>query len=96
MIFSDTTKYNGTLSYTPVTSTYPASYYWGVDQSITYGTTSILSSTAGIVDTGTTLVLIATDAYNKYVKATGAKLDSSTGTFFLDYNSMPIHQLMSY
>lgn len=36
-----------------VTSTYPASFYWGVDESITYGTTTILSSTAGIVDTGT-------------------------------------------
>jgi hypothetical protein len=37
----------------PVTSTYPASYYWGIQQTITYGTsTSILTSTAGIVDTG--------------------------------------------
>ena len=62
------------------TSTTPAAYYWGIDQTITYGTsTSILSDNAGIVDTGTTLIYIATDAYNKYVSATGAKLDSTTG-----------------
>jgi hypothetical protein len=29
--------------------------------------------------TGTTLLLIATDAYNRYVDATGAVLDSATG-----------------
>ena len=45
----------------PITSTSPASEYVGIDQSITYGSagTTILSSTAGITDTGTTLVLLA-------------------------------------
>ncbi len=81
-----------------VTSTSPAKFYWGIDESVTYGTsTTILSSTAGIVDTGTstdrknascsadstyigtTLVLLATDAYNRYLSATGATLDSTTG-----------------
>jgi len=75
----DSSKYTGSISYTPVTSTSPASYYWGINQSIKYGTTTILSSTAGIVDTGTTLILLATDAYNKYKSATGATLDSTTG-----------------
>ena len=37
----------------PITSTSPASSYWGIDASIAYGDTSILSLTAGIVDTGT-------------------------------------------
>lgn len=79
IVFSDPSKYTGTLTYTPITSTSPASEYWGINESITYGSTSILTSTAGIVDTGTTLILIATNAYNKYVSATGAKLDSTTG-----------------
>ena len=41
-----------------VTSTSPASQYWGITQSITYGSshTTILSSTAGIVDTGASAV----------------------------------------
>ncbi|KAG6817906.1 hypothetical protein H0H87_012374 [Tephrocybe sp. NHM501043] len=76
----DTTKITGSITYAPVTSTSPASYYWGINQSITYSTsTSILSSTAGIVDTGTTLLYIATDAYNRYRTATGAVLDNTTG-----------------
>ncbi|KIP03623.1 hypothetical protein PHLGIDRAFT_233169 [Phlebiopsis gigantea 11061_1 CR5-6] len=75
----DSSKYTGSINYVSLTSTSPASYYWGIDQSISYNSATILSSTAGIVDTGTTLILIATDAYNKYVSATGAKLDSTTG-----------------
>ncbi|KAH9947115.1 acid protease [Amylocystis lapponica] len=78
---TDSSKYTGSITYTPLTSTSPASEYWGIDESITYGTskTSILSSTAGIVDTGTTLVLIASDALKKYQTATGATSDESTG-----------------
>ncbi|KZT30116.1 family A1 protease [Neolentinus lepideus HHB14362 ss-1] len=76
---ADSSKYTGTLAYTSLTSTSPASEYWGIDQSVSYGGQTILASTAGIVDTGTTLVYIATDAYNKYVSATGASLDSTTG-----------------
>ncbi|KAF9031013.1 acid protease [Hymenopellis radicata] len=76
----DTSKLTSNISYTPLTSTFPSSFYWGIDESITYGTsTTILSSTAGIVDTGTTLVLLATDAYDKYVCATGATFDTNTG-----------------
>ncbi|KAG1851517.1 aspartic peptidase domain-containing protein [Suillus tomentosus] len=68
-----------TVVYVPVTSTYPASRYWGIDQSISYGSTQILHKTAGIVDTGTTLILIASDAFNKYKSATGGTLDEATG-----------------
>jgi hypothetical protein len=37
----------------PITTTYPANQYWGIDQSVRYGaSTNILDTTAGIVDTG--------------------------------------------
>ncbi|KAF9534256.1 aspartic peptidase domain-containing protein [Crepidotus variabilis] len=75
----DDSKYTGNITYTPITTTYPASEYWGIDQSIKYGSAEILSTTAGIVDTGTTLILLATDAYKRYVSATGAVLDTTTG-----------------
>ncbi|KAI0059567.1 family A1 protease [Artomyces pyxidatus] len=77
----DTSKTTGDVNYVPITSTSPASQYWGIDQSISYGdgSTTLLDSTAGIVDTGTTLVLIATDAFQAYQQATGATLDSATG-----------------
>ncbi len=69
----------------PITSTSPASAYWGIDQDVTYGSsgTSLLSGSAGIVDTGTTLLLLATDAFKAYQRATGAKLDQSTGLLSL-------------
>jgi hypothetical protein len=47
-----------------VTIAYPASDYWGIDQSISYGSTPILSTTAGIFDSGTTLILIASGKPN--------------------------------
>lgn len=77
---TDSSKFTGSITFTPLTKTSPASEFWGINQSIRYGTsTSILSSTAGIVDTGTTLLLIATDAFNRYRSATGAVEDDTTG-----------------
>ncbi|OCB89084.1 acid protease [Sanghuangporus baumii] len=78
---TDSSKLTGEITYVPITSTSPASAYWGIDQSITYGNseTSILNTTAGIVDTGTTLLYLATDAFQAYQRATGATLDQTTG-----------------
>jgi hypothetical protein len=68
------------VNFVPITSTSPASNYWGIDQDLTYGNnTSLLTGSAGIVDTGTTLLMIATDAFQAYQKATGATMDQSTG-----------------
>lgn len=43
----------------PITTTYPASEYWGIDQTVVYGSQTILPFSSGVVDTGTTLVLLA-------------------------------------
>ncbi|KAG2123653.1 aspartic peptidase domain-containing protein [Suillus cothurnatus] len=76
---TDATKYTGAIAYTPLTTTYPSSYYWGINESITYGTTTILSETAGIIDTDNTLILIATNAFSLYQSATGGISDDTTG-----------------
>ncbi|KAM5544280.1 hypothetical protein V8D89_001940 [Ganoderma adspersum] len=77
---TDSSKFSGSINFVPLTRTSPASLFFGIDQSIRYGTsTNILSSTAGIVDTGTTLILIATDALTRYQRATGAVADRATG-----------------
>jgi hypothetical protein len=34
--------------------------FWGINQTITFGSTTILNNGAGVVDTGTTLLLLAT------------------------------------
>lgn len=60
---ADRSLYTGELGYVGLTTTYPASEYWGIDQSVAYGGSTILSSTAGIVDSGTTMILLATGLY---------------------------------
>ena len=77
----DPSKYTGSITYTPIISVSPAKYYWGIDQSITYGSSgaTILGKTAGIVDTGTTLMLIASDAFSGYQNLTVATMDGTTG-----------------
>ncbi|KFH63005.1 hypothetical protein MVEG_11043 [Podila verticillata NRRL 6337] len=80
---TDSSKFTGEITYAPITTTSPASNYWGVDASFSYGSgsdsTTILSATAGIVDSGTTLLPLATDAFNSFQKATGGVKDSATG-----------------
>ncbi|KAI5120845.1 hypothetical protein M0805_007032 [Coniferiporia weirii] len=77
---TDSSKFTGSISFAPLTTTSPANEFWGINQSIRYGTsTTILSSTAGIVDTGTTLLLISTDAFDRYRSATDSVLDETTG-----------------
>ena len=46
----------------PITTTLPAASFVGIDQSVTYGAANIpiLNTSAGITDTGTTLLLLAT------------------------------------
>ncbi|KAL5512902.1 hypothetical protein ACEPAH_3300 [Sanghuangporus vaninii] len=87
----DQSKVVDGISYFPITSTAPSSSYWGIDQSVSYGPagsdpssgskgfTTILDNKAGILDTGTTLLYLASDAFAAYQKATGAELDSTTG-----------------
>ncbi|KAH9990271.1 aspartic peptidase domain-containing protein [Russula vinacea] len=57
----------------------------GVDASFRYGNASgnnapvtILDTTAGVIDTGTSLIGLGTDAYNRYVDVTGAVYDNNT------------------
>ncbi|EIN03786.1 aspartic peptidase A1 [Punctularia strigosozonata HHB-11173 SS5] len=75
----DSAKCESAVTYVPLTTTTPAAYYWGIDAALTYNNSAVLEKTAGIVDTGTTLTYIASNAFAKYQNATGATLDSTTG-----------------
>ncbi|KAI5836292.1 acid protease [Schizophyllum commune Tattone D] len=77
----DTSKCQGEITWVPITKKSPADKYWGIDQTVTYGEhgETLMKNCAGIVDTGTTLLMIATDAFDAYKKATGAKVDEATG-----------------
>ncbi|KAI0816817.1 aspartic peptidase A1 [Trametes gibbosa] len=72
---TDSSKFTG-----PLTRACPASGFWRIDQSIRYGESmQMLSSTAGIVDTGSTSILIASDTFQRYMHVTGAMLNYTTG-----------------
>ncbi|EKM61852.1 uncharacterized protein PHACADRAFT_83207 [Phanerochaete carnosa HHB-10118-sp] len=79
----DSSKFTGDLLFVPITSTSPANEFVGIDQSVAYGSTTILSETAGIVDTGTALLLLASDAIATYQNLTGAVPDENTGLLTL-------------
>jgi hypothetical protein len=76
----DSTKYLGSITYTPKVILGSVALYWGITvTSVKYGSTSILGLNGAIVDTGTTLIYIPTSGYNKFLSATGGQTDSSTG-----------------
>ncbi|KAG2363356.1 aspartic peptidase domain-containing protein, partial [Suillus spraguei] len=62
-----------------VTTIPTASNYWGINQKITYGSMKILKTTAGIIDSGSTFLYIASDAFEQYQTATGGIHDEITG-----------------
>ncbi|KAG2358187.1 aspartic peptidase domain-containing protein [Suillus spraguei] len=68
----DYTKCTSNIVYTDITNTRRSKKYWGIDQRITYGNKNILLRTAGIIDTGSCFIYIASDAYRRYQAATGA------------------------
>jgi len=72
----DSSKFEGDITYTP-----RVGKYWGIEQSITYNGETIQATTTGIVDTGSTLLLLATDVLNKYISAVGAVFDNSVGLY---------------
>ncbi|KAI0760882.1 aspartic proteinase precursor [Trametes elegans] len=78
-------KFTDEIAYTS-----PWSKYVGVDQSITYGSSGkkILTYAAGFTDTGTTLIMLASDyepqdAFSAYQNDTGAVQDDSVGLLML-------------
>ncbi|GLB38639.1 putative eukaryotic aspartyl protease [Lyophyllum shimeji] len=78
---ADTAKFTGSINYVPITTTAPADQYWGIDLDLAYGADDIelLKSAAGIVDSGTTLLLLASDAFESYRLLIGAEADAATG-----------------
>ncbi|KAG7088152.1 hypothetical protein E1B28_012173 [Marasmius oreades] len=75
----DVSKITTPMKYVPITKSFPANRHWGIDLAIKYDGSEIMSECAGIVDSGTTLVMLATETFEKYKKATGAVFDRATG-----------------
>ncbi|KIK41818.1 hypothetical protein CY34DRAFT_12798 [Suillus luteus UH-Slu-Lm8-n1] len=87
----DDTLYTGEITYVPVTETQPAGSYWGINVThSTFGSKTLISrSTAGIVDSGTTLVMLADNFFAKYLNAIpGAYFDTSVGLAVIPSSSV--------
>jgi hypothetical protein len=79
-------RFTGDITYAPITNTAPARNHWGIDTAFAYGSsrTSLLASTAGIIDYATTLTLLASGSYSDFLKLTGATQDETTGLPVMD------------
>ncbi|KIK55663.1 hypothetical protein GYMLUDRAFT_175217 [Collybiopsis luxurians FD-317 M1] len=76
---TDSSKFTGEITFVYVSCLPRVGDHWGISQTVTYGSTSILDNTDGIVDTGTTLILFEETAFESYVTATGGVMDENTG-----------------
>lgn len=74
----DTTRYTGSLTYSGLTTKYPANAYWGVDAAVTYGSNVLLYGHPTIIESGLTLVYLASDAFRRYQSMTGGVYDAAT------------------
>ncbi|KAG2064108.1 aspartic peptidase A1 [Suillus decipiens] len=84
------------ITYAFVTARAPASNYWGIDQSITYGAAPILANAVGIVDSGHNLIALATEAFQLYQAATGAQSDPMTGLLVITANQYTVMQNLNF
>ncbi|KAF9370476.1 hypothetical protein CPC16_003688 [Podila verticillata] len=87
----DSSKYFGRITYVPITTVSPSSEFWGIDiAEIAFGTTKITGTIHGIVDTGTTLILLSDHATNTlYKQIPGATLDSNTTLYIIPPAEVP-------
>jgi hypothetical protein len=67
------------VKYAPITKTIPAAGYWGIDASFTYKGTSLVATTAGIIDHGTSLIHLDSQSYQDFLQLIDAVEDSATG-----------------
>lgn len=87
---SNPEKYVGSIEMVPVTKS--GGGFWSFYQEITYGDKQIpILSTYGLVDTGSSLVMLSQETFEKYKQVTGAVLDTSNGLLAIkasDYDNL--------
>ncbi|CEL62092.1 hypothetical protein RSOLAG1IB_10194 [Rhizoctonia solani AG-1 IB] len=72
-------RFTGKLNWVGITKTEPWNRYWGFEQSIKYGNQTLQLPSAGVVDTGTTLIYISPQAFKLYsVSLPGSEVDPKT------------------
>ncbi|KAM3512168.1 hypothetical protein MY11210_004156 [Beauveria gryllotalpidicola] len=85
---ADSTKFSGPVSYVPTQKSGAAADFWGISASFQYGSKKLGQTSAGIVDTGTTLIYIPTAAFNAFLTASGGVYDDQN-TGLVRYSKKP-------
>ncbi|CAE7186075.1 unnamed protein product [Rhizoctonia solani] len=89
-------RYKGGLNWVDITSG-SLRDYWAFEQTIKYGDQVIQPSSAGIVDTGTTLLHITRQAFDDYARSIpGSQTDASTGLLEIPENSIIYMRPLSF
>jgi hypothetical protein len=87
----DSSKFTGDLTTVPVDN---SQGYWGITvDNISISGSSVASSFSGILDTGTTLLLLTHDMATQVASAYGAT-DNGDGTFTISCDASTIHPLV--
>ncbi|KAF8317957.1 putative aspartyl protease [Clavulina sp. PMI_390] len=89
----DPTKYTGTLTYFPRSAAPHYSSYWSVDiGSVTCGSTSLISSTSAMIDTGTTFILMPPDMFKNFLAVTNGT--TTKGDHLTRFSTRPTSIIM--
>lgn len=83
---TDSSLYTGAFTYVDLTE---ASYWELTLGSLAVGSTKIISSTAAIIDTGTTQIIGSSSSVKKAYKAIGGATDNGDGTYSISCDSSP-------
>ncbi|GAA97920.1 hypothetical protein E5Q_04600 [Mixia osmundae IAM 14324] len=75
----DNDSFVGELNFVPITKAPQAGRFWGVDLSVAVGTARVCNNAPVIIDTGTSIALLASDYFSVYQKAVGGKVDARSG-----------------
>ncbi|KZV88127.1 family A1 protease [Exidia glandulosa HHB12029] len=76
----DSSKFTGELSVFSMSDVpAPANQFFGINAQFTPQGGDPLLNSVGIIDTGTTLIMLSKEAFASYAAQTGAKLDNATG-----------------
>lgn len=79
----DFSKNTSAITFAPLVTTGDTDGFWSVTQSVTFGSGAaasvLVSETPGIIDAGTSLLLLPTAAFQTYMGLTNATLDPTSG-----------------
>ncbi|CAE7057617.1 unnamed protein product [Rhizoctonia solani] len=89
-------KYKYNLHWVKATEKAPCNIYWGIEQTIKYGDKILQPSSAGVVDTGSSLIHITPQAFDKYRESIPGSKIGTNGLLEIPENSVGHMKTLSF